>query len=357
MGFVRFILAISVLIFHSSPIFGITLLPGPLAVQVFFIISGFYMTLIFTEKYAATSRPAYDFYVNRFLRLYPLYFVVILLVIVISILYGVFLGAYGKLEYYWLMYQDNPESLKSLLTIMLLNFTLVGQDIITFFDLGTDGKFHFLGLQKNETINYLLFNPAAWTIAVEIYFYLVTPFIVKREIKWIMIVIGFVLILRLILYVAFDVSSGFTIYKFAPTEFLWFLIGVLSYKLHKSKLFPGEKYAILLLSLWLLLMIAYPYVGDISWVIYVITFISTPAIFYRFSKSSVDRFLGDMSYPIYIGHFLLLMIVQANRFPKDLGKGTPLLLLTLLFSVLSHYLILKPIEKIRISRIKTSNPH
>ena len=46
MGLLRLILAISVVIWHSSPIFGISLVGGQAAVQAFYIISGFYMALI-----------------------------------------------------------------------------------------------------------------------------------------------------------------------------------------------------------------------------------------------------------------------------------------------------------------------
>lgn len=77
MGSIRFLLALSVLIVHSSPILGVTILPGYLAVQVFYVISGFYMALIYCEKYSNTERPVFYFYSNRILRLYPLYLAVI----------------------------------------------------------------------------------------------------------------------------------------------------------------------------------------------------------------------------------------------------------------------------------------
>ena len=51
MGLIRTLLAISVVLAHSSPIFGIKLVGGQVAVQAFYMISGFYMTLVLNEKY------------------------------------------------------------------------------------------------------------------------------------------------------------------------------------------------------------------------------------------------------------------------------------------------------------------
>jgi len=50
MGFIRIILAIAVVIVHTEPIFGFELVRGRVAVQSFFIISGFYMAMILNEK-------------------------------------------------------------------------------------------------------------------------------------------------------------------------------------------------------------------------------------------------------------------------------------------------------------------
>jgi peptidoglycan/LPS O-acetylase OafA/YrhL len=114
MGSIRFILAVSVLIAHSSPIFSITILPGYLAVQSFYIISGFYMGLVFTEKYQKTERPVWNFYSNRLLRIMPLYWLIVLLILGLSLTYGITLSSYGKIQYYLDWYLRQPDSLGSL---------------------------------------------------------------------------------------------------------------------------------------------------------------------------------------------------------------------------------------------------
>lgn len=56
MGLIRILLAISVIIAHTESILGFNMVGGTLAVQAFFIISGFYMALILSEKYDVSTQ-------------------------------------------------------------------------------------------------------------------------------------------------------------------------------------------------------------------------------------------------------------------------------------------------------------
>src|SRR4051812_38784319 len=74
MGLLRVLLALSVVFAHLGGVFGWTIAGGFAAVQMFYIISGFYMATILAEKY----NPRADiglFYANRGLRIYSTYFV------------------------------------------------------------------------------------------------------------------------------------------------------------------------------------------------------------------------------------------------------------------------------------------
>ncbi len=55
MGVMRFLLALSVLILHTAPDSAFPMVGGRVAVETFFMISGFYMALILNEKYAELS--------------------------------------------------------------------------------------------------------------------------------------------------------------------------------------------------------------------------------------------------------------------------------------------------------------
>ena len=350
MGTVRFLLSVTVLMMHSSPIFGYAAnIPGYLAVQLFYIISGFLMTFVYSERYVLTAKPYYYFITNRFYKLFPLYWITILLIIAFSISVGIFSGSYNKLQYYYDYYQKG-NSLWGLVVVGLSNFTLVFQDVISFFTITPNGL-AYNGLQANLTLQELFFIPIAWTVSVEIIFYLVTPFIATKSIKTILIFISLILLCRLLLY-SLGVNNGFIIYRFAPTEFLWYLLGVLSYKLYHKKMLPDTKWAMLLFTIVMVTLLIIPrfgYITDIA--LYSLIFLSAGALVNRFTHNKWDKILGELSYPIYIVHTFVLSIVVSNAFPKKLETGLSCLILSLALSVILNEFVLKKIESFRKNRI------
>src|SRR5262249_60341349 len=57
---------------------------GAVSVQCFYIISGFFIAMILNEKYVGSS-DKYLFYSNRFLRIFPLYWIFLVLAFVVGI--------------------------------------------------------------------------------------------------------------------------------------------------------------------------------------------------------------------------------------------------------------------------------
>lgn len=76
MGLVRVFLALAVVATHNQ--FQSPFLHASFAVNLFFAISGFCMALVLNQKY--TERNPARFYIARYLRLWPTYFVVLMLV-------------------------------------------------------------------------------------------------------------------------------------------------------------------------------------------------------------------------------------------------------------------------------------
>ena len=74
MGMLRVALAMAVVLSHL-PLATLQFMSGGLAVQGFFIVSGFYMALVLDGKYKDVGL----FYSNRLLRLFPTYFVMMAL--------------------------------------------------------------------------------------------------------------------------------------------------------------------------------------------------------------------------------------------------------------------------------------
>ena len=203
MGLLRFILALSVVLYHSSSIFGFTLVGGQTAVQAFYIISGFYMALILNEKYIGINNSYKLFITNRLLRLYPVYWVVLLL----TILYSISVSIYSKGNDFagfslYVTYFDKM-SLSSFLFLIFTNLSLFLQDTVMFLGLDvTKGNLFFTSNYKVTTplLYQFLFIPQAWTIGIELTFYLIAPFVVKKKLNFILLLFVLSVILRFVLY-------------------------------------------------------------------------------------------------------------------------------------------------------------
>jgi peptidoglycan/LPS O-acetylase OafA/YrhL len=129
MGMLRLLLAISVVIAHTDSLFGMKLIGGELAVKIFFIISGFYMSLVLDGKYSGRNN-YWLFIKNRCLRLFPMYWFVLLLTFMLSIVSYYILGDWGKLSQYAIYFEVMDFS--TVLFLMLSNILLLGQDVVLF---------------------------------------------------------------------------------------------------------------------------------------------------------------------------------------------------------------------------------
>jgi len=80
---------------------------GTMAVQAFYMISGFYMALVLNEKYIGKAASYRLFISNRFIRLYPNYLIILVLNIFVALF--IFLWTDGtaaaKMQNYLIAYQ------------------------------------------------------------------------------------------------------------------------------------------------------------------------------------------------------------------------------------------------------------
>ena len=365
MGFLRFILAVSVLIFHSQPIAGLRLVGGPIAVQSFFIISGFYMALILTEKYVGQGRYK-AFIQSRFLRLFPAYWAVLILIIILSLLHSLLLGG-GLLLQNWM---DNWHKLNilSIIYLGLTNIFIFGQDLVLFMQIHQpDGLLSFTSnfSQTNPEVHTFLLIPQAWSLSIELLFYTLVPWLVSRNLLVIIIMMSASLLLRLALY-SVGLNHDPWTYRFFPTELLFFLAGIISYRIYsRLKNYNLDKQKLLWVMLFVYaLTIGFQFIPGVvikQWLYYTIIMLSLPFIFIYTQRSRVDRFLGELSYPIYISHLLVMILLDRTllstfvkkilqgyeKFILDNFFGIIALFLTTLISILLIKLIVEPIEVYR----------
>jgi peptidoglycan/LPS O-acetylase OafA/YrhL len=77
LGTIRFLLALAVVCVHVGKLPFTVQIGGLLAVQAFYIISGFLIALVWTNKYQLLPNGLFLFYSNRAARIYIIYWVVL----------------------------------------------------------------------------------------------------------------------------------------------------------------------------------------------------------------------------------------------------------------------------------------
>lgn len=373
MGLLRFILALAVIIAHSEPLFGLIFIPREMAVQSFYIISGFYMAFILNEKYVGPD--SYKLFItNRFLRLYPVYWTIAGLTVVMAFISLKITGFPYMIRFY--IKYSHLMNIKSFVYIIATNLFIVGQDSLSFLKLGPGGSLVFTSnfLDSGPQVYLFSLAPQAWTISLEILFYLIAPFIVRRDIYRISVIILLSLILRFYIYGSGLDHDPWT-YRFFPTELAFFLFGAVSYKLYrilKTVKFSKRLYLIVFLTV-ISLTSVYQFIPAVEegwfninqWTYYLILVVSIPFIFVHSKNMKFDYFLGELSYPMYISHFLIFYMTT-YYYPADLFekyhyigylekhheiKYLGSILFIILFSALLVRFLIKPIERYRQSRV------
>lgn len=360
MWVLRFLLALIVVFAHSD-FFGITFMWWSGAVQLFFIISWFYMTLILREKYI--GKESYKVFIqNRFLRIYPIFLSTLFLTICISILSGISLWNWWSFN----SYISNLESLSlgSLLILFWTNILIFGQDIIMFLWLNTESASLFFTSDFSKTspqMHNFLFIPQAWSISIELMFYIIAPLLVRRKVHIILLFIFCSLWLRLYIYYSLWWMNDPWTYRFFPTELALFLFWTLAYEVYnyvkKNSLYiPYTRYIVTIFFLFILASELIKYIWfshtSLNWLIYFFAIIWIPFLFIKTKNSSFDRKLWDLSFPIYMVHILVINIISKIPYPSLLHKFDAIFVIwvSIALSILLIKYIDTPINNIRQKR-------
>lgn len=329
MGTLRLLLALAVVAAHAGPAFGwqwLNMTEGPRSVQAFYAVSGFYMTLVLHEKYVGPG--SYGVFVRaRLLRLYPLYAAVALATVAAALAFqAAGLGMFAPLA----RWQAHGGALSATDAALLVasNALLVGQDALCFaaLDPATGGLgWHANPFAQPQPAWPFLFVPQAWTVCVELMFYAIAPLLLRRPV-WLLA--G----LALLSYLArawtirtFGVGWDPWTYRFFPFELAHFLLGALAcrayFALRARDLLP-QPVCLAALAAALALPIAAPHLGDDVWKgwygapgLVPLLACLLPFVFAATRSSRLDRAIGELSYPVYLVHFLCIDAVGAIGSP------------------------------------------
>ena len=329
MGTLRTLFAIAVVLGHSL---GYLLVGGRNAVQLFYMISGFLISYVLVElKVYPNLR---SFYINRYLRLYPIYFFVALLTLMTFFL----IPAIGNTANFFDTYSTLPES--AYLLLIISNLTLFFQDWILFFGVEAKKLMFIVNLSTSGVaLWHGLLVPQAWTLGVELTFYLLAPFILFKKYIFIPILLGSILLRIYLVFIGLGTEDPWT-YRFFPTELSLFLLGALAHQLlmpiYLKRLGPRISICSKLATFFLIivsLIFSFIPLGEVikSIALFSIFFLLLPLTFIFQENFKWDRWIGDLSYPIYISHMFVLYCLSFLAYkmlPYEkfviLGKSVPL---------------------------------
>jgi peptidoglycan/LPS O-acetylase OafA/YrhL len=236
---------------------------------------------------------------------------------------------------------------------------IIGLDTLFLFGINQHGDLYLTRDFNKTSPNFynFAFNPIAWTVGIELVFYLLAPWLTRRNIYLLFLILLFSLGLRIFLAKAFFDGPPWD-YMFFPTQIMFFVAGIISYRIYLtlnnvniSKQLQSVLYGVFVfIILFYYQFFAESYIKNIA--LFVSTTLLIPIAFKITKNSRFDLILGNLSYPIYISQFLIIKITDAQRFPKIIDKGFTSLVLIILLSIVLEKLVTKPIEKFRRNRVR-----
>lgn len=354
MGFIRTFLAISVVLGHSAPIHGFFGIQPDVAVRIFFIISGFYMSLVFSEKYLGASG-FQAFYEGRFLRIFPIYYISLLFAGCAYYLIG------GEAIKGWDFVESQGVSRLQGFFWVLPNMLLFGSDLPFLFHYlpGNGTSFSFgmpvAGLPEAVRISPSILNGPAWTLGIELWFYLLVPFLSKMRSRNLLLIS----VSSLIVLIGLEIQTPYSSYFFFPANLCFFIFGMISQRICRLegcqsflKLVPRQLIFIAVFAVMCLVLFRQyiPFYRNYGWMMYVLMVASLPLVFTVTKNLKIDRCIGDLSYPIYIFHAPIILILGTQKNPPSGGYT---LLATLFISILIVKFVDAPLEKWRQMRVRS----
>ncbi len=306
LDFLRFIAAFAVLIFHSSQWyhykfdnpFKMFLHNLPVAVDFFFMISGFLIIyLLLIEKKNTKTISLKNFYIRRFLRIFPLYYLIILIAY-LFLQTGHDKVDWDKFLYFW------------------GNFWLIAKNAWTLSAL----------------------NPL-WSISIEEHFYLFIPFLILitpvkylKYVLWTIILSSFVFRIYATIHIP---DNWMTIYMHTFSQMDLLAIGGLLalYHYYRPMRFhiPLWQYVSMLFAFIILMTLVdskdystvylasvKKYVFDIPLLFLLIFFLfSDNPVFDKIKNQKLLNYFGKISYGIYLYNAFIIDLLERNQWLRQ----------------------------------------
>lgn len=314
---------------------------GAYAVFGFYCISGYLMTTVINESYGHSVKGVGRYFLNRFLRIFPLYWLSALLSIILILMFGASATRAFHPDIY--LPQNTLDALRNL----------------------------FIFFPQLESPRL---TPPAWALTVELFFYLLIGFGISKGKA--ITAIWFVSSVCYHLFAAFNNYGWNDIYFTVWAASLPFSTGAMIYHFRaffahalgvvpKNICIPAILFIALPLNWWLASFGGF--VRDIgfycNYLICAFTIAFLVSVPLRQAQlKQIDKRIGDLSYPIYLLHYQLgfLVMTGIGYLGFVMPRGSVMLALASIpVIIIVAWLVVKciesPIMKIR-EQIKKGNP-
>ena len=279
MGYLRVFLALAVFYTHvDAPIQALKFTGGSTAVEAFFVVSGYFIAQVLEKKkYSSTKK----FYLSRILRIFPTFLIASVIALSHILVITKFGASRGQ--------NFSPVS-------FLPNLLIIFQDLCYFLDSGI----HIIpGLQQTLVLG------VAWTLSLELYFYLVSPLLLKIKTRHLLLACFTLLVSKVALFAIVGLNPFFA-NRFFIFEFGFYLLGYISYRSQIN--IAVSKVAAFLVFLMPIVFPLWKYgnqFGPHAWepMLYpIIVALSLPYLMKIDMHCKLSVFLGRISFPIYLFH-------------------------------------------------------
>jgi peptidoglycan/LPS O-acetylase OafA/YrhL len=158
--------------------------------------------------------------------------------------------------------------------------------------------------------------PQAWSLGVEITFYLLAPLLVRKSVPFQVGLIVASIAARLFFRLYFKLYDDPWSYRFFPFELSFFLIGSIAYRSYALHRMLYETIASRFgWTRWLffLFLLSYtPIFGESNrgLQVFIPLSLALPFFFVATKSSSFDKFCGELSYPLYLSHNFALSVMH-----------------------------------------------
>lgn len=316
MGALRFFLALAVVLVHVK-IDGLVIFPSAAAVQVFYMLSGFYMALTLDGR--AISLGNYrKFLISRILRIIP----VVMIVSVLTAVVGLLALSTGRLIppfEAWRRFAEIGE-VRTVALLVVPQVIVIGEDLFYFSAL-TDVGLRLTSNFHDSTLELwrVMFVPQAWSLSLELYFYCIVPLLVGLKVRYIFLIAVASVCLRGWLALGAGYIADPWSYRFFPSELVYFCSGMIAYNCGSRSVEKGWRQlatgGVMALTCLLLLTSGAMQRGGLGArmlmpAVVACVFCSIWWLFSRTKNLKHDRLIGDLSYPLYVCHILILWIVD-----------------------------------------------